>query len=324
MIDVTRDYVPVSDIEVELQFGREGERYVYLAVFNNAGWTALAIAPVSNGKALFQNMGRGIVYLPLYYTPGKFELAGQPFLIGEDGIRRDFTPGVQTEVVTLTRKFPMEAKKTNWLESLAGGKFEGANRSDFSDAIVLGTIKQRPGEHWEELATHSKAGYKYFRFVFSPAERTIRYWGDGASIAEVECINPKGIKLIGKPFGSEGKKYSPYSPELCFDGKELTFFEDARANATHKYVGLEFPTPQQIHKIRYIARNDQNSIQKDDTYELLFWNGNGFASLGKQVAKGSELVYKGVPQNALLWLRNLSGGKEERIFTWENNRQVWH
>jgi hypothetical protein len=30
-----------------------------------------------------------------------------------------------------------------------------------------------------------------------------------------------------------------------------------------------------------------------------------------------------VPKNSVLWLRDLTKGREERIFTYENGKQVW-
>lgn len=136
-------------------------------------------------------------------------------------------------------------------------------------------------------------------------------------------ISPSGEKLKGEPFGSQGKKYNPYIPEKCFDGNYLTFFEDSRSGDFDKYVGLKLDIPQQISKIRFIARNDMNSIQVGNLYELFYWNNQEFESLGQMIATNQELVYKNVPKGALLWLRNLTEGKEERVFTYENNKQVW-
>lgn len=48
-------------------------------------------------------------------------------------------------------------------------------------------------------------------------------------------------------------------------------------------------------------------------------------SLGRQVGSRQlqYLEYDNVPDNALLLLRNLTKGKEERIFTCEDGKQVW-
>ncbi len=66
-----------------------------------------------------------------------------------------------------------------------------------------------------------------------------------------------------------------------------------------------------------------NAIFPGEHYELFFWNGH-WESLGAQEATDTVLVYRGVPRGALLWLRNLDKGVQERIFTYENGRQVWY
>ncbi len=59
------------------------------------------------------------------------------------------------------------------------------------------------------------------------------------------------------------------------------------------------------------------------TYELLYWGEHGWISLGVKKATLNELTYKNVPLNALFILRCLDEGREERIFSFENGRQVW-
>jgi hypothetical protein len=46
-------------------------------------------------------------------------------------------------------------------------------------------------------------------------------------------------------------------------------------------------------------------------------------SLGRKVASERYLIYEHVPVNALFWLKNYTEGQEERIFTYENDQQVW-
>ena len=46
-------------------------------------------------------------------------------------------------------------------------------------------------------------------------------------------------------------------------------------------------------------------------------------SLRRKTAGHDTLVYVEVPKNALLWLHNHTQGKEERIFTYENGKQIW-
>lgn len=66
-----------------------------------------------------------------------------------------------------------------------------------------------------------------------------------------------------------------------------------------------------------------NEIIIGQRYELFCWVGH-WKSLGVQKAEGTTLTYHRVPKNALLWLRNLDEGKQERIFIYENGKQVWY
>ncbi|HJT73593.1 MAG TPA: hypothetical protein VJ720_06230, partial [Chitinophaga sp.] len=92
--------------------------------------------------------------------------------------------------------------------------------------------------------------------------------------------------------------------------------------ADNSWVGIDLGEKKSVSEIRFLTRNDMNGIQKGDQYELFYWN-NKWVSLGKQIAVNTYLHFDNVPANALLWLRNLSGGIEERIFTYENDQQVW-
>lgn len=45
--------------------------------------------------------------------------------------------------------------------------------------------------------------------------------------------------------------------------------------------------------------------------------------MGEQVAKDQFILYNNVPTGGLFILHNLTRGKEERIFKYENGKQVW-
>ena len=66
-----------------------------------------------------------------------------------------------------------------------------------------------------------------------------------------------------------------------------------------------------------------NAVFPGESYELLYWR-NGWVSLGVQKATDSVLVYRRVPKGALLWLHKDDGKKRERIFTYENGKQIWY
>ena len=49
----------------------------------------------------------------------------------------------------------------------------------------------------------------------------------------------------------------------------------------------------------------------------------GWKSLGKQTANGFSVSFGNVPAMALLLLRCVASGNEERIFTINAGRQIW-
>ena len=80
----------------------------------------------------------------------------------------------------------------------------------------------------------------------------------------------------------------------------------------------------QITKVWFLPRNNQNEIVKDNVYEL-FYLADRWISLGKQIADKHYLIYENAPTEALFLLKNLTQGKQERIFMYdtEKKEQVW-
>jgi hypothetical protein len=68
--------------------------------------------------------------------------------------------------------------------------------------------------------------------------------------------------------------------------------------------------------------DESNNIKVGDEYELFYWK-NEWISLGGKVAKDTVLIFDAAPSNALFWLRDLTEGTQERIFTYEKGQQIW-
>lgn len=141
-------------------------------------------------------------------------------------------------------------------------------------------------------------------------------------MAEIEVYEPGSKqKLSGKAIGNNDPAPDRQRSN-AFDGDALTNFRTKEADST--WVGLVFDTPKSIARIVYLPRNDGNCIADNQQYELFYWD-NKWISLGKQMGSNEtyRLTYNNVPTNTLLLLRNLTKGKEERIFTYEKGEQVW-
>lgn len=107
-----------------------------------------------------------------------------------------------------------------------------------------------------------------------------------------------------------------------FDGNILTGFGGKTPDGNR--VGLKLRIPSVVSRIRYIGRNDGNSIEIGDSYELYYWNTSGYWELLEtRKADRNELLFCNVPSGGLYILRDRTKGSEERIFTYEGCRQIW-
>lgn len=330
--DITSSIVPVTDVTINFSTEDKG-KIGYLCVFNNQNWIPIDYAKIKNKRALFKNMGRGIVYLPATYSFGEVIPAGNPFLLDSLGIVKPFTTSLMSkESVILDRKYPYNKRLIEMSAVTIGGKFQGANRKDFKDATDLYVIKKLPPQYPVKEKI-KPASYRYVRYIFPPSEilqggitnigfykhegmKAVRLNGEYLSSTEVK---PGQYKAL---FGDstsyiDDLKFVPGMEKMSFDGYIL--IDKSKGNL---WVGMDLKKSQKIDAIGYMPRNDLNGIYQGQRYELFYWN-NKWQSLGIKIADGNSVKYNNVPKNALLLLKNIDKGKEHRIFSYANKQQVW-
>lgn len=329
--DITSSIVPVTDVHIN--FNMEDESKIgYLCVFNNQDWIPVDYAKIKNNKAVFKDMGRGIVYLPATYSSGEIIPAGNPFLLDSLGKVKPFFSSSKKENVILDRKYPYNKRLIEMSAVTIGGRFQGANRKDFKDAADLYVIKKLPPQYpvKEKIKPTS---YRYVRYIFPPSEilqggitnigfyknegnKTVRLNGEYLSSTEVK---PGQYKVL---FGDstsyiDDLKFVPGMEKMSFDGYILV--DKSKGNL---WVGMDFLQKEKINAIGYMPRNDLNGIYEGQTYELFYWQ-NQWNSLGIKVANDKKIKFENVPKNSLLLLKNIYHGNEHRIFKYVNNKQIW-
>jgi hypothetical protein len=144
-----------------------------------------------------------------------------------------------------------------------------------------------------------------------------------ANIAELLFFGNNDSLLHGGIIGfpEVSQEESGTGLQNVFDGQLETYFSGISNGVC--WVGLDLGKRQRIKRVRYCPRSDANFIQEGDTYMLDYWNGEKLISAGKQVATAPLVHFEDVPANTVYILHNLSKGNEERIFTYENGKQVW-
>jgi hypothetical protein len=315
-IDVTEDYVPVSDVCISILNNPQNKNYAYLCTFNNELWVPITWGNINEGKVEFKKMGRDVLYIPAFCENGNMNICGNPIILNKEGkIKEICMTKNEFQDMKLYRKYPVFPDIEKYIRRMINGKFQGSNNPDFSDAVDLYVIKDMPETHLQEIKINSGLNFRYIRYI-GPE--------DGFSdIAEFEIYGTSNNtlpakRLIGKIIG-KGENNLIYHE--AFDGNWDTYFY-SKNPGRKEWVGMEFNEPVKITHIKFLPRNDNNSIRVGDTYELFYWD-KGWKLKGRQTASGNSITFMHMPKNSLYWLRNRTRGREERIFTYSDGKQIW-
>lgn len=329
LADVTGEYregMPLTEVTLT-GLNNHKSRIVYLSTFNNRNWIPIAYAEITDGQAHFDelgcgllprkqkpsemvNSGSGIAYLPCYYINKQVVPALRPILVHEDGTVDTLSINhTKLQTLTLRRKYPENKQFWECKHTMIGGRFEGADNPDFLNSEIIYYIDDVPEEGVEHQAVHPSKAYRYVRYV--PADTT---W---SNIAEIGFFAGQD-RLTGKLLCGSSRRLA--NAQSAMDSDILTYYHHQKDSTD--YIGLDLGRPRRLTAIEYAPRTDNNGIVPGDTYELFYWD-NQWISAGKQTASCKQLTYSQIPSGTLYWLRNLTQGKEERIFTYENGHQIW-
>lgn len=311
--DVTNEYVKTVNVVIPNVLSAPHSKPV-LCVFDFKNeWSPITYGNYENDSFTFNNIGVNVLYMAASQEENGISAANYPFYIDKNKKTHFFKPTQsKIDTVLLTRKCRLSSPRNrkNVLQlksSLNGTLFQGANKADFSDAITLYQIKNYHSNHPKKIVLQSKKKFKYVRF-YSNGKKT--------SLATLAFYDDKGKELKGEVIQENIKNFS--LKWSAFDKDPLSY-----SGGKDFSLGFAFSKPTTISSIEFQVKNDMNHIVVDNEYELFYWD-KDWKTLGTQVAKDTLLQYSKVPDNALFWLKNNEGGKEEQVFIIDKNkRQHW-
>ena len=314
--DVTNEYMTTQDVEIDIPESFSNKfKYAYIAVFNNRNWIPIHYGKIDGQKVRFTDMGRNCMYMPVFYSNNQVVPFSKPFFITPQGVIRQFEAhDTQTTDIHLYRKYHIAKHCYGVGHRMQGGRFEAANHADFSDAVFIHEIPNFTVQSGTFRIDSITTPYRYWRYYSADSCHS--------NVAELYFYQPGNEKPVyGQIIGTDSSYNDnpDWTKKAVFDDDPLTFFD--APDPSDSWVGLDFGKPVRIEHISYTPRGDGNDITPGDTHELLYWHDHKWVSLGKRVANDILLVYENVPANTIYWIRNLSRGKDERIFIYEDGKQ---
>lgn len=275
-------------------------------------WVPVAKSTTHNGYAIFENVGKNIIYLLTTEKDGRTEPVSAPILLKENNdIELLACNSNDTISITIGRKYPLCVYMPNQWKNLVNSVFEGSFDSLFLHPDTLSQIKSVP-YGTTHIKVEKKNRYRFLRFR-----------------------NPnKEIGLLSELYfyGKEGNILHGMSISYNVDNNTISMLHDdneetrLKATAPDYYVGVDLGdgNEQEIEEIVFSPTSDGNGIQKEHLYKLYCYD-NGWRLLDSVFTKRiGALTFHGVPRNALLLLKDTTKGHEERIFLYKDKKQIWY
>lgn len=311
--DVSAEYGYTDSISIEIK--EAGNELLCLCTFRTGhNWQPIAMNNSQDSLITFNNIGTDVIYVIARPHDNHIHAVTYPFLVQKGGNVKYFIPNtIQKETVTLYRKYPVFSNWSNQWGNMIGGRFEGANTPDFSDTVLLDSIRTMPFGGIT-LNIKNNSYFRYLRYQTPSTSRT--------SLAELSFYTqtPIGIrKIIGTPIAY---KVLPEAIKYAFDGNRETI---ASTKSTKYWIGIDLGEnmEQSVCSIKFIPKSDTNGVEPGHLYELFYFQ-KIWKSLGRQVCTDDFLIYENVPKNAILLLKDRTKGKEERIFYYDTGQQIWY
>ena len=315
MKDVTNEYAKGARVVVNLKGKNSRKRhFAYLAAFDNQNWIPIAFAEIKNEQAVFDNVGRGAVYLPVIWD-GECLPVGYPIKIQENGDVVSMKPSTQQHhTIDLKRKYPVFSRIYSFSKRMNKATFVASSHSEFADKQTVAEISRNPDMQMDSVvANYGGKKCRYLRYV--APKRSHCNVAEFLFYTGKEQIVPLSVK-------TDGTEEKGFNGSEVLDGKYITYYESKKSD--YAYLDFDFGKPVAVTKIKYLPRNDDNFVVPGHVYSLDYYDEKSTKSCAVIKATSNHLTFSNVPEGALLVLHDLTAGTEERIFEYVNGKLIWH
>lgn len=309
--DVTAEYFGHNRAEAEVwpAMVAAGGGHVMLGVFDGKDFRAVDAGETRGSVARFTDVEPRLIYAPI--TP-EGKVCGYPFMLRADGTVRSFVPDEKRiERMRLTRKFPARFHLKERMATAVGTHIQSAPSASgpWSDLDVISTV---PTHNYHRVGRDKRLTGPYIR-IFKPD-------GPGPRVAMLlACRDTLGTDCVGMEPAGGADARKRYGALVRQEILSCTLLPDSADDCI-----VRLDSPDEVNAIFLVPHNDDNFVLPGQEYELLYFAGpQGWKSAGCKRADTFSVSFD-APAGAVLWLRNLTKGREEQIFVWHDGRQLFN
>lgn len=307
--DVTAEYFGKNEarIEVDGQAGRD----IFLGLYTPDGFRPVDVGMRSGKYVVFHDIEPGIIFFPLVIENNKFVACGYPFMLTKDNDVRVFKPDIKSQQeMTLTRKMPM--RPNNWLRL---GSIVGVTIQHSADPegpwTDLHTVVDTPSHCYYKVPLSEPLHDKYLRLFRK--DNSICYMGEiivSRDSLAMDLLDVTQVEDIGST--------ADYGNLV---DKNILSFKDCIPSDGDMIFRIE--TDEDIDNIFILPHNDDNYVVAGQIYELCYRTEESWVPVGRKVSDGFNISFT-APEGAVYLLRNLTKGREEQVFIWDDGRQKFN
>lgn len=318
--DVSHEYLDTVNLSVDLQNISKDAYYAYLCVWNFQEWQPVHWGKIENNKAVFEGMGKDVIYLPCYYNNGSLIHAGKPFLLNQSGKIETFNSNLSdTEDLHIKHYAGAPLHYGNkWNNiSISGTTITGSKTSLFDKSDTLCIFPDSVEIYGDKLKSLSNQSVRYLR-VSLPYQKIAFsdlsfYYKNNRDIEK----KIEGVKLLHDLNSTENGEPATY----MFDKFKATGY---KKELNKEFIEIDLGNEYTISSINFTPYFEAG-LKDDLEYELFYWN-NGWQFLKNQKGSNKHVIIKDVPKNALFILKHPDSNNRPgaRPFIYKNNEVLWH
>lgn len=320
MKDVSSQYFQTTDVKITITEPiPENTRYCYLCVFGAKEWQPVQWGKIEwNKKVTFKEMGRDIVYLPMFYQHGVLTPAASAFILNQDGNCEELECKEEKMPVTVRNYtaylYPYEIAEAK--ETLVGAYLTGCNDLNALAADTLYVMTDSMDTWENEINLPVSQKYRYIQLI-SPK--------DSLALCEISFYEQN---KEDKPI--QGVKVSADITPLG-DGEELNMVTDSRSATGFRgrfnnpedgknTLWFDLGAPKSISRISYIPYT-KNYLPKDIDIELWYWD-NQWVKGGSLKGDYNFMTFENIPEGTIYRVK--VKGTNDRIFAYKNGIIRWY
>lgn len=325
--DQTNRYHKTSTVHLPLN-QKTKNHLAYLCFYDDNDYR---LSPVGWGKikhrrnvVVFEQVPHNILLFPTIYEGNQLIPIDNPFTIDASGSIKMLIPDGSVDMI-LKRKYPEKRRLVSAAENLIGAHILGGyNRKGPYD--TLGKIIQRPVPYPQDLVLDINRPYNYYKVTTTHRKPL--------NIAEIQLmapsemvkhrITPMELPSFFDDVSVSNDDYSCLNAEVLSTGNSVW---DAIDGDVLTYTGSSdlifyFNNPTIVTAIRFLPRNANNIVNKNDDYVLYYYD-KGWIEFGDCTASSNCVRFENVPGNTIYLLSDITGGKEELPFYYLDGKQVF-